>query len=101
MVPPDGAFGLGGAAGRAGAAAAAGVPGPVLVAVVGAFFCACFSLRAFCVQSGQVTSLAFADWNHLPQVMQRNFVLLMRELPCTRNLRHSVLRRNALSSIAG
>jgi hypothetical protein len=48
-----------------------------------AFFAACFSFLAFCVQSGQVTSLAFADWNHLPQVMQRILTLLMRELPCT------------------
>jgi hypothetical protein len=52
------------------------------------------------MQSGQVTSLAFADWNHLPQTMQRIFTLLMRFLPCTMQnfqVHTLLLRRNALS----
>ena len=37
-------------------------PGPAgLLTGGGAFFAAIFSFRAFCIQSGQVTSLAFAD----------------------------------------
>jgi hypothetical protein len=52
------------------------------------------------MQSGQVTSLAFADWNHLPQTMQRIFTLLMRFLPCSMQnfqVHTCLLRRNALS----
>jgi hypothetical protein len=54
----------------------------VLGAACGAAFKADLSFLAFCTHSGQVTSLALADWNHLPQVMQRILILLMRGLPC-------------------
>jgi hypothetical protein len=67
-------------------------------AVGGIALAAIFSLRAFCVQSGQVTSLAFADWNHLPQVIHFILVLLMRNLPCTTK---NDKCRNALTSITG
>jgi hypothetical protein len=36
-------------------------PAGLLMVGGGAFFCAIFSFLAFCIQSGQVTSLAFAD----------------------------------------
>jgi hypothetical protein len=62
FVPPCSCFGLGGdAAGRTGT----GFAGPALPAGLltagGALFAAIFSFLAFCIQSGQVTSLAFAD----------------------------------------
>jgi hypothetical protein len=80
-VPLAAGFGLGG-----GGTARLGVPVPnpgCLAVAGGAFLAAIFSLLAFCVQSGQVMSFALADWNHLPQVLQRIFVLLMYNFPCT------------------
>jgi hypothetical protein len=102
--PPEDGFGLGGG-GTDRVDPGDDKPCPAgLLGVGGADFAANFSLRAFCMQSGQVTSLAFADWNHLPQTMQRIFTLLMRFLPCTMQnfqVHTLLLRRNALSSIAG
>ena len=66
----------------------AGFPGPgdpwpgVFCSAGGVALAANLSFLAFCTQSGQVTSLALADWNHLPQVLQRILILLMRGLPC-------------------
>src|SRR5579884_1226665 len=86
-LPPLAGLGFGGGAGRTWfGLLMAGIPVPAGLAG-GAFFAACFSLLAFCRQSGQVTSFALADWNHLPQVLHRIFVLLMRESPrTTKNL---------------
>ncbi|MDQ6659813.1 MAG: hypothetical protein M3Z24_02465, partial [Chloroflexota bacterium] len=56
LLAVDFGFGGGGTLGRV------GVPNPdVLFGEGGIFFAASFSFLAFCVQSGQVTSLAFAD----------------------------------------
>ena len=99
-VPPEDGFGLGGG-GTDRVDPGDDKPCPAgLLGVGGADFAANFSLRAFCMQSGQVTSLAFADWNHLPQTMQRIFTLLMRFLPCSMQnfqVHTLLLRRNALS----
>jgi len=82
LVPLETGFGLGGKV--VGFAGLPGVPCPgnFGAACCGAAFAAILSFLAFCTQSGQVTSLAFADWNHLPQVLQRIFILLMRGLSC-------------------
>jgi hypothetical protein len=82
LVPPAAGFGFGGAAGRPGFPVP-GNPWPDgFCAVGGTAFAASFSFLAFCTHSGQVTSFALADWNHLPQVVQRILILLMRGLPC-------------------
>jgi hypothetical protein len=58
LVPLCAGFGLGGGGGaeRGGTFCPTGLAGDG-----GAFFCANFSFLAFCTQSGQVSSLAFAD----------------------------------------
>jgi hypothetical protein len=96
LVPLEAGFGCGGT--ERGGVSALLTPGPVLAVGGGVILAAIFSFRAFCRQSGQVISLAFADWNHLPHVLQRIFVLPIRILPCS--IKNDVtVRRNALLSI--
>jgi hypothetical protein len=82
LVPPAAGFGFGGAAGRPGFPVPGNPCPDGFCAVGGTAFAASFSFLAFCTHSGQVTSFALADWNHLPQVVQRILILLMRGLPC-------------------
>src|SRR5260221_9343393 len=79
LVLPGAGFGLGGGGGEGRerfAVPFAACPGVLDEAVLAANF----SFLAFCTQSGQDTSLAFADLNHLPQGLHRILILLMRGL---------------------
>jgi hypothetical protein len=98
LVPLATDLGLGGGGTERVGVSAPCAPCPVLVAGGGVALAAIFSFLAFCRQSGQVTSLALADWNHLPQVLQRIFVLPIRILPCS-TMNDIILRRNAFLSI--
>ncbi len=61
LVPLVAVFGLGGGGGDGLVGLTVPCPDVLIEEEGGADLAACFSFLAFCTQSGQVTSLAFAD----------------------------------------